>query len=174
MCNLVDLYEHSVQSATRAFRSFPSDLAKFPIHQVKASYAKWWRDGADAETVVCALFHDVGEVLNHVNHGEIGESDADDGHMSKDSGGGKEGLVFGNKSAAASLLRPYISEQNYWVLQHHEVKIMMIYDPPSCTSKCLALKNIYYAFSTMSYFRHSFIPPVHFGKVEKWAKKYVT
>ena len=24
-------------------------------------------------------------------------------------------------SAAASLLRPYISEQNYWVLQHHEV-----------------------------------------------------
>ena len=32
------------------------------------------RDGADAETVVCALFHDVGEVLNHVNHGEIGET----------------------------------------------------------------------------------------------------
>ena len=31
------------------------------------------RDGADAETVVCALFHDVGEVLNHVNHGEIGK-----------------------------------------------------------------------------------------------------
>jgi len=22
---------------------------------------------------------------------------------------------------AASLLRPYISEQNYWVLQHHEI-----------------------------------------------------
>ena len=43
---------------------------------------------------MCALFHDVGEVLNHVNHGEIGESDADDGHMSKDSGGGKEGLVI--------------------------------------------------------------------------------
>ena len=90
---------------------------------------------------MCALFHDVGEVLNHVNHGEIGESDADDGHMSKDSGGGKEGLVIGNKSAAASLLRPYISEQNYWVLQHHEVIIMIIYDPPSCTSKCLALKK---------------------------------
>ena len=43
---------------------------------------------------MCALFHDVGEVLNHVNHGEIGESDADDGRMSKDSGGGKEGLVI--------------------------------------------------------------------------------
>ena len=36
------------------------------------------RDGADAETVVCALFHDVGEVLNHVNHGEIGFSNHDD------------------------------------------------------------------------------------------------
>merc|ERR1712071_686227 len=70
VCNLVDLFEHSVQTASRASR-----------------------DGADAETVVCALFHDVGEVLNHVNHGEI----------------------------AASLLRPYISEKNYWVLQHHEI-----------------------------------------------------
>ena len=36
------------------------------------------RDGADAETVVCALFHDVGEVLNHVNHGEIGFCNHDD------------------------------------------------------------------------------------------------
>jgi len=70
VCNLVDLFEHSLQTASRAARS-----------------------GADPETVVCALFHDVGEVLNHVNHGEI----------------------------AASLLRPYISERNYWVLQHHEI-----------------------------------------------------
>ena len=38
------------------------------LHEMKATN----RDGADAETVVCALFHDVGEVLNHVNHGEIG------------------------------------------------------------------------------------------------------
>ena len=30
------------------------------------------RDGADAETVVCALFHDVGEVMSPVCHGEIG------------------------------------------------------------------------------------------------------
>merc|ERR1712130_533890 len=66
VCNLVDLYEHSVQSATRAFR-----------------------DGADAETVVCALFHDVGELLSPACHGEI----------------------------AASILRPFISEKNYWILQ---------------------------------------------------------
>jgi len=68
--NPVDLYEHNLQSATRAAR-----------------------DGADTETVVCALFHDVGELLSPRCHGEI----------------------------AASLLRPYISEKNYWILQHHEI-----------------------------------------------------
>ena len=105
---------------------------------------------------MCALFHDVGEVLNHVNHGEIGESDADDGQMSKDSGGGKEGLVIGNKSAAASLLRPYISEQNYWVLQHHEVIIMMISTLPlrcstimrSLTGIISLMVPIYYLYAT--------------------------
>ena len=32
-----------------------------------------FRAGEDAETVVCALFHDVGELLSPVCHGEIGE-----------------------------------------------------------------------------------------------------
>ena len=44
------------------------------LYEMKATN----RDGADAETVVCALFHDVGEVLNHVNHGEIGKCTAND------------------------------------------------------------------------------------------------
>lgn len=66
----VDLYSHNVQCGSRAFR-----------------------DGADAETVVCALFHDIGEIITPACHGEI----------------------------AASILRPYISAQNYWVLQHHEI-----------------------------------------------------
>merc|ERR1711892_165308 len=47
-CNLVDLYEHNLQSGSRAFR-----------------------DGADAETVVCALFHDVGEVMSPVSMGRL-------------------------------------------------------------------------------------------------------
>merc|ERR1711868_189519 len=47
--NPVDLFEHGVQSATRAFRA-----------------------GEDTETVVCALFHDVGELLSPACHGEIG------------------------------------------------------------------------------------------------------
>ena len=32
------------------------------------------RAGEDTETVVCALFHDVGELLSPVCHGEIGQT----------------------------------------------------------------------------------------------------
>ncbi len=49
------------------------------------------RDGADDETVVCALLHDIGDVLAPANHSQV----------------------------AAALLRPYISEKNYWVILHH-------------------------------------------------------
>jgi len=68
--NLVDQAEHGLQTATRSHR-----------------------DGADEETVVCALLHDIGEVMSPINHGEI----------------------------AAGLLRPYITPQNYWILAHHEI-----------------------------------------------------
>ena len=49
-------------------------LTEFYSTNPSTTITKTMRDGADAETVVCALFHDVGEVLNHVNHGEIGET----------------------------------------------------------------------------------------------------
>ena len=64
----VDRLTHSLQTATRALR-----------------------DGADDELVVCALFHDVGESLGPMNHGEV----------------------------VAAILRPFISEQNHWMLEHH-------------------------------------------------------
>ncbi len=44
----VDLYEHGLQTATRAYQN-----------------------GEDEETVVCCLLHDVGEMLSPSNHGEI-------------------------------------------------------------------------------------------------------
>ena len=64
----VNRYTHSLQSATRAES-----------------------DGADEETVVCALLHDLGDVIAPDNHSEV----------------------------IASILRPYISEKNHWVLKHH-------------------------------------------------------
>ncbi|MER5431848.1 HD domain-containing protein [Streptomyces sp. NPDC002588] len=60
--------EHCLQSATRAHRA-----------------------GQDEETVVCALLHDIGDVLAPANHSEV----------------------------AAALLRPYVSEKNYWIVRHH-------------------------------------------------------
>ena len=60
--------EHSLQSATRAER-----------------------DGADEETVVCALLHDIGDVLSPANHSQV----------------------------AAAVLRPYVSERSYWIVRHH-------------------------------------------------------
>src|SRR5262245_21217832 len=64
----IDRLEHSLQTATRAMR-----------------------DGADEEMIVCALFHDVGESLGPMNHGEV----------------------------VAAILRPFISEANHWMLFHH-------------------------------------------------------
>ena len=66
----VSRLEHSLQSATRAER-----------------------DGANEETIVCTLLHDIGDVLAPQNHSQV----------------------------AASILRPYISNQNYWILKHHGI-----------------------------------------------------
>ncbi len=60
--------QHSLQTATRAER-----------------------DGADDETIVCALLHDIGDILAPANHSQI----------------------------AAALLAPYVSEKNHWIVKHH-------------------------------------------------------
>ncbi|MDH3681233.1 MAG: HD domain-containing protein [Acidimicrobiia bacterium] len=48
-------------------------------------------DGADEETVVCALLHDIGDELSPMNHSGV----------------------------AAAVLRPYVSEKNHWIVGHH-------------------------------------------------------
>jgi predicted HD phosphohydrolase len=66
----VDRYEHSLQTASRALR-----------------------DGADEETVVCALLHDIGDDLSPANHADI----------------------------AAAILEPFIDPLNTWMIRHHEL-----------------------------------------------------
>lgn len=51
------------------------------------------RDGRDEEYVVCALIHDIGDSLASFNHAEL----------------------------AATILRPFVSEKNYWIIQNHAV-----------------------------------------------------
>ena len=66
----VDRLEHSLQTASRAHR-----------------------DGRDEEYVVCALIHDIGDILLPANHAELG----------------------------ATILKPYVSERNHWMLEHHGI-----------------------------------------------------
>ena len=66
----VDRYTHSLQTATRALR-----------------------DGRDAEYVVCALLHDIGDTLGSFNHPDI----------------------------AAAILKPFVAEDNLWMVQHHGI-----------------------------------------------------
>ena len=49
------------------------------------------QDGADDETIACALLHDIGDFLAPANHSQV----------------------------AAALLAPYISEKNHWIIEHH-------------------------------------------------------
>jgi predicted HD phosphohydrolase len=66
----VDRLEHSLQTATRAHR-----------------------DGRDEEYVVCALLHDIGDILLPVSHAELG----------------------------AAILKPYVSEANHWMMEKHGI-----------------------------------------------------
>lgn len=51
------------------------------------------KDGYDEEDIVAGLLHDIGFIVCPENHGQF----------------------------AADLLRPYISERNIWMLEHHEI-----------------------------------------------------
>src|SRR5689334_12632824 len=66
----VDRLEHSLQTATRAHRA-----------------------GKDEEYVVCALIHDIGDILLPASHAELG----------------------------AAILKPYVSDANHWMLEKHGV-----------------------------------------------------
>ena len=66
----VSRLEHSLQSATRAHR-----------------------DGRDEEYVVCALMHDIGDLMGPSNHAEVG----------------------------AVIMKPYVSEANHWMMDKHGI-----------------------------------------------------
>ena len=72
----VSRLQHSLQTATRA-----------------------WRDGADADWIVAALLHDIGDDLAPHNHDTL----------------------------AATVIRPYVREEVSWVVQHHGIFQLVYY-----------------------------------------------
>lgn len=72
------------------------DYGGFPIdryHHSLQTATLALRDGRDEEYVVCALLHDIGDTLGTFNHPDV----------------------------AAAILKPFVSEANHWMIQHHGI-----------------------------------------------------
>lgn len=72
------------------------DYGGFPVDRYTHSLqtaTRALRDGRDEQYVVAALFHDIGDTLGPYNHFDI----------------------------AAAILKPFLSEENLWMVQHHGI-----------------------------------------------------
>jgi predicted HD phosphohydrolase len=77
-------------------RLLDGEYGGFPIDRLRhclqtATLAH--KDGRDEEYVVCALLHDIGDTLGPSNHADM----------------------------AATLLEPYVSADNHWMVKHHAI-----------------------------------------------------
>lgn len=61
------------------------------LHHCLQTATRAQNDDADDETVVCALLHDIGDLLAPANHSQL----------------------------AAAMLAPFVSEKNHWIIGHH-------------------------------------------------------
>ena len=72
------------------------DFGGFPVDRLEHSLQTATRaaqDGRDEEYVVCALLHDIGDTLGSLNHADL----------------------------AATILQPFVSEENHWMVKHHGI-----------------------------------------------------
>lgn len=72
------------------------DFGGFPVDRFQHSLQTATlalRDGRDEEYVVCALLHDIGDTLGTFNHQDV----------------------------AATILQPFVSEENHWMIKHHGI-----------------------------------------------------
>ncbi len=72
------------------------DFGGFPVDRYTHSLqtaTRALKAGCDEEYVVCSLFHDIGDTLGSFNHFDI----------------------------AAAILKPFVSEANLWMVQHHGI-----------------------------------------------------
>lgn len=83
-----------VENVLQLLKNLKQVTGAYPIDRYQHSLqtaTRAHRDGADEEMVVVALLHDIGDTIALENHSEF----------------------------AAAVMRPYISEENYWLLKHH-------------------------------------------------------
>jgi len=80
----------------RHLRLLEGDFGGYPVDRLEhclQTATRAHRDGRDEEYVVCALLHDIGDTLAPANHAEH----------------------------AATILRPYVSDANHWMVAHHGI-----------------------------------------------------
>ena len=77
-------------------RALETDFGGFPVNRLEHSLqtaTRAERDGKDDEYVLCALLHDIGDTVSPFNHPDI----------------------------AAGILKPFVSEANHWMVEHHGI-----------------------------------------------------
>ena len=77
-------------------RLLEGDFGGFPVDRATHSLqtaTRALRDGRPDDYVVCALLHDIGDTLGSFNHPDI----------------------------AAAILKPFVSEEHHWMVQHHGI-----------------------------------------------------
>ncbi len=99
---------HIIREQSREFRAqladrvmtqlaaMEEDQRGFPINRLAHSLqtaTRAYRDDRDEEYIVCALLHDIGDDLGAYNHSDI----------------------------AAAVLKPFVSEKNRWMVEHHAI-----------------------------------------------------
>ena len=73
-----------------------ADHGGFPVNRLEhclQTATRAEKDGRDEEYILCALLHDIGDNLAPFNHPDI----------------------------AAGIVKPFVSEKNYWMTKHHGI-----------------------------------------------------
>tara|TARA_X000000950_G_scaffold187625_1_gene226916 strand:+ start:150 stop:719 length:570 start_codon:yes stop_codon:yes gene_type:complete len=89
-------YDHLADKVLAHLKMLEDDYGGFIVDRLTHSLqcaTRAYRDGKDDEYVVCALIHDIGDNLAPANHAEL----------------------------AATILEPFVSEENHWIVKHHGI-----------------------------------------------------
>ena len=86
---LPDRIVDHMQLLSGDFGGFPVDRLQHCLQTAELAA----EDGKDNEYVVCALLHDIGDILGSLNHADV----------------------------AATILEPFVSEENHWMVKHHAI-----------------------------------------------------
>jgi predicted HD phosphohydrolase len=113
-------------------RLLDGDYGGFPVDRLThclQTATRAHRDGRDADYVVMALLHDIGDTLGAFNHPDI----------------------------AAAIIKPFVSEELHWIVQHHGI---------------FQGKNFFHHIGLDPDMREKFRGHEHFAATEEFVEKY--